>query len=127
MLGVAFHYFRWHYSNGIQDFFRVWGNFIWFFFNFFSITLLLGTLFSPFHRLDEGYAKGLYPSKWLETFIVNTLMRLIGACIRLFLIAVGCVALVATLGFGTLVFMAWIAAPVVIGVLIMGGVFFIAV
>lgn len=119
---LALNYFYWHYTRALSDFFRVWGNFFWFFWYFFSIGLLLGTLFSPLQRLDEQYKKGLYPEQWFETFVVNSLMRLTGAVVRLVLIAIGIVALLATAVFGVGFFIAWLLVPVLVAATFIGGI-----
>lgn len=119
---LALNYFYWHYTRALSDFFRVWGNFFWFFWHFFSIGLLLGTLFSPLQRLDEQYKKGLYPEQWFETFVVNSLMRLTGAVVRLVLIVIGIVALLATAVFGVCFFIAWLLVPVLLAATFIGGI-----
>lgn len=114
-------YLAWHYSVGMTDFLRIWGNFFWFFFNFFSIALLLRTLFTPFQRLDEKYAPGLQPGKWAETLTVNILMRFVGAALRLFLVAIGIVAIITTAIVGALLFLTWVFAPLSIALFAIGG------
>ena len=119
---LALNYFYWHYTRALSDFFRVWGNFFGVFWCFFSIGLLLGTLFSPLQRLDEQYKKGLYPEQWFETFVVNSLMRLTGAVVRLVLIAIGIVALLATAVFGVGFFIAWLLVPLLVAATFIGGI-----
>jgi hypothetical protein len=126
MVQVFFYYITWHYSTAIRDLLRTWSNFLWFFYTFFSIPLLLRTLFQPFHRLDEGYRKGFYPSDWAEQFGVNLLMRFVGAFLRIFLILLGLICLFGTLVGGALFFVAWLAAPLVVVALSIAGVTLIA-
>jgi hypothetical protein len=121
MAELAFRYVLWHYSRGIVDLLRVWSNFLWFFYHFFSIPLLLRTLFSPFQRLDESYKKGLDLEAFFTTLGVNIIMRIIGAMIRLFMIALGVLALLTTLAIGAFFFVAWILSPLVVAALFSAG------
>jgi hypothetical protein len=126
MVRVALYYLQWHYGMAVRDVLRVWSNFLWFFYTFFSITLLAKTLFQPFRRLDEGYKKGFYPSAWAEQFGVNLLMRFVGALLRLTLIFVGLVAIILTILGGALFFFAWLLAPLLVVLLTIAGVTLIA-
>lgn len=122
MVRLSIYYLSWHYTRALSDMAGIWGNFFWFFYTFFSIPLLLGTLFQPFHRLDSGYKKGFYPGAWFEQFGVNMLMRLVGACLRLFLVFIGMVSLGVTLVAGSLFYCVWLLAPLFIAVLVLSGV-----
>ena len=120
-LVLAESYTRWHYGRAYRDMFAVWMNLLWFIFNFFSIFMLLGTLFQPWKRMGEGYSKGFDPAGWAETFIVNTLMRIVGAGARLTLILFG-LLLAALLFFaGVIFFIVWTIMPVfLIAVILLG-------
>jgi hypothetical protein len=110
-------YIGWHYGRALGQFFRVWFNFLWFFIHFFSIPLHLKTLFSPWHRLSGGeYKRGgiLSPEVFFESLIVNTLMRLVGFVARIVVIALGLIAIIASLIGGVIVFVFWIVAPLAI-------------
>lgn len=126
MLQLSILYFRWHYTTALVDLMRIWGNFFWFFTNFFSITLLLRTLFQPFRRLDAAYKKGFDPGAWAEQLGVNLLMRVVGALLRLFLIGIGLVALLCTLLGGVFFLVAWLATPFIVVSLIGSGLTLIA-
>lgn len=117
----AFYYIRWHYTQGILDLIGVIRNFVWFFYNFFSISLLLKTLFQPFERLGERYKKGFDLGSWMETFVINTLMRLVGAIMRMFLILVGIALILLTLVVGLFFLLAWIFAPLLLFFLVTYG------
>lgn len=104
-------YLTWHYGKAPQDIVRIIGNYIWFFYNLFSIGLLLKTLFRPWKRLGEERKKGLDIESWFETLIVNSLMRVVGIGIRLMTIAVGIIFLATTLVGGAVVLVAWMFMP----------------
>ncbi len=121
------HYINWHYTVAIIDLIRIVRNFIWFFYNFFSISILLKTLFSPFNKLGEGYKKSLKPTKWAETFLINTLMRIVGALLRSVLILLGIIFVILTAVLGTVFFFVWLLAPIFVLVLIVIGIKLISV
>ncbi len=83
----------WYYSRAILDLIAVWFNFMWFITNFFSIPLLIGTLFSPWKRMtDDEKPKSV--EAFMEAFVMNVTSRIFGACIRIVIVAVGLIALV---------------------------------
>ncbi|OHA17751.1 MAG: hypothetical protein A2664_04025 [Candidatus Taylorbacteria bacterium RIFCSPHIGHO2_01_FULL_46_22b] len=108
-------YLLWHYTEGLRDMTRVWTNFLWFLYNFFSIPILAKTLFEPWRRIQEQKHRGGFsPEDIAETLMTNTIMRLVGALIRLCTIAIGtCVILVVFWG-GILLYGAWLLLPALI-------------
>lgn len=121
MMLFAVYYIRWHYSQALFDLIGIVRNFIWFFYEFFSIPLLLQTLFSPFHRLGERYTHKLDLGKIAEAFIVNTLMRLVGFLLRTFLIVIGIFFILLTFVLGLFFFIAWVLAPLLLVFLVLYG------
>ena len=108
-------YFKWHYGSAFLDIWNIERNIFWFLFNFFSFSTLLKTLFSPFMRLRESYHGGiLHPSDFFASLVVNTLMRIVGVCVRLIVIGIGFCALVVVGFVGVLFFVAWALAPIII-------------
>ena len=75
-------YFFWHYSLALAAWWRIYGNLLWFLYHFFSLPIIIRTLFAPWRRLAEPYPKGFNPAATAETLVVNGLMRLIGLIIR---------------------------------------------
>src|SRR3989344_7041650 len=115
-------YLGWHYSVGLADFFRVWGNFFWFNWHFFSIQLLGRTLFAPWRRLSEQKKQpGFHPSEAFGNLIVNTIMRFVGFFARLFMIAVGVAVFAIIAIFGGAALFIWIFMPVFIPILFFSG------
>lgn len=107
-------YLVWHYSKGLIDFKNLWANFIVFFYEFFSIPTLIFTLFSPWHRMQDSYSGQLTFENTVGTFIVNTLMRLVGALVRSIFIVLGIFSIIFTVFFGALVFCAWVVLPFIL-------------
>ena len=118
MVSLAIHYFAWHYTQAVRDIVNIIGNFLWFFYEFFSIKLLLRTLFVPFHRLEERARSRLDVSAVAQTFLINTLMRLVGALMRLFVILIGIILIACTVVVGFSMLLLWLFAPVVVVVLL---------
>jgi len=89
--------------------------------NYFSITLLLKTFFSPWRRYSWSYGKGFDLGKFFETFFSNLISRILGALMRLFLIIFGIIAEIFIFVIGIIVIFGWIILPfLVIGGFILG-------
>lgn len=115
-------YLVWHYSEALADWWRIIGNFVWFFFHMFSIGLLLRTLFSPFKRMQEERKKGsLKFEDWGGAIIVNLLMRLIGFLIRLMIIVVGIIFILFTILVGAAALLLWLVLPALVVFLLVFG------
>lgn len=124
---VFFYYTYWHYLRAPRDIFQIWKNFLWFFFNFFSIPLLLLSLFAPFQKLDEKPRKGFDLQAIGESLVVNTLMRVVGFGVRGFTVLMGLTFLTVTF-FGGIVFLiCWLLMPLLVVFLIIAGAFLIIV
>ena len=109
------YYLLWHYGRAFSDLKNIWKNFLVFLYNFFSIPTLIFSLFSPWQRMQEGYSKNdLSFEGTIGTMIVNTIMRLVGAVVRLLFIVVGVVSIILCLVLGVVIFCAWILLPLVI-------------
>jgi len=115
------YYIKWHYTEAISDYINIVKNFVWFFFEFFSIKLFATTLFAPFHRLGERYKGGVNLENFFETVIVNTLMRFVGFLLRITIIAIGLIFILFTIAFGAVFLGIWLLSPVFIMFLILYG------
>jgi hypothetical protein len=122
MAPLAVQYLRWHYTQGVIDLAHIIGNFVWFFYEFFSIRLLLSTLFVPFHRLNETGPTGLDLGRMAEKVIVNTLMRIVGALMRICLILLGVALVLLTFLAGAVSLLIWLCAPLIVLVLMLYGI-----
>jgi hypothetical protein len=105
------YYVRWHYSRAFIDLKNLLLNFISFIYNFFSITRLFGSLFSPWHRFSDSYGK---QESFLETFVFNSVMRVVGAFVRLFFIILGIFALIMISILSVFIFIVWFTLPFII-------------
>lgn len=78
--------------------------------DFFSIGLLLRTLFAPFRQISAGQVEGSLEVK-LRALADKLISRLIGAMVRTCVIIAGSVALVLYVVFCGIVLVAWAVAP----------------
>ncbi len=104
------YYIGWHYSRALLDMAHLWKNFIHSTYHFFSIGNLTSNLFSPWQRMNEAYGQ----SSFFETFILNTLMRLIGFFIRLTVIIIGLLSLFTLCVVGILMYFLWLFLPIIL-------------
>lgn len=109
------YYITWHYGKAFSDIFRIFGNLIWAVANFFSIKILLKTLFAPWRRLQEEKKKpGFDLEEWAGNFIVNELMRVVGFLIRIFTIALGLISIIMIVGLELAVLTLWFMMPLLL-------------
>lgn len=118
---LPFAYLGWHYSIALKDFVVIARNSLTFVYHFFSLPILLRTFFSPWRRLGESYKKGFYPGEWLQTFILNLIMRLFGIFLRFWLILFGFLVLVVDIFLILLFLILWLVLPFVIIILFVAG------
>jgi hypothetical protein len=107
-------YFLWHYSKALFDLLNLWKNLLIFFYEFFSIPTLLSTLFSPWHRMNDQYSGQLTFDATVGTFIVNTLMRIVGALVRGVFVVLGLICIFISVALGAIAFIAWLFLPALI-------------
>jgi len=119
-------YVKWHYGQGLKEFFGVTENFLWFVVHFFSFKLLLKTLFDPWKRLGENYEGGFDLGAFASSVIVNGLMRAVGFVTKVIVLSVGVISYVLVLVFAFFLLLIWILAPfVLIGSVVLAVTFFI--
>lgn len=80
-------YFYWQFIETPQRIVRVFGNLIWFGFNYFSVLYCLKTLFSPWKRINWSCERGFNLGNKIETCFSNGLARLIGFIMRVFILS----------------------------------------
>lgn len=78
--------------------------------DYFSIGLLLRTLFSPFRQISAGKVRGSIDAQ-MRAFFDQLISRIIGAIVRTMLIVVGTGALVLTGLVGLVVLVLWAFVP----------------
>jgi hypothetical protein len=108
------HYISWHYTKAISDLLILSKNFIWFFWNLFSINILLKTLFVPFQKLSVQSTKRFDLEDFFSALATNLLMRLVGFVIRSFFVIFGLLTLVFVIIFFFILFIVWILLPLIL-------------
>lgn len=111
---IFFQYLSWHFLEVPRDILGGWKNFLKFGLNYFSIPLLIKTLFSPWRRYQWAYPKGLQIGKWFEAFFSNLISRLLGAVMRIFLIFFGLLVEVFIIFSGAIIFFGWLVLPILL-------------
>lgn len=108
------HYILWHYTRGLKEIFHVWSNFFWFTFNFFSISPLTRSYFSPWKRITEERGNTFNLEDLAGFVIINIISRLIGVILRTIIIFSGLVCILA-LSIGLIVtYVFWLLAPAIL-------------
>jgi len=87
--------------------------------DYFSIDLLLRTLFSPYRQISAGKVRGPLGVQ-MRAFFDRLISRLIGGMIRLFMIIIGAVAIVLHAVIGLVLLVVWAVIPVapVVGIVL---------
>ena len=78
--------------------------------DYFSIDLLLRTLFSPYRQISAGKVTGPLGVQ-MRAFFDRLISRMIGAMIRLFMIIVGIVAIILHVIIGSAMVACWAVVP----------------
>src|SRR3989344_4259004 len=105
-------FLNWFYSKGIDYYFTSWSGSINWVLHYFSLGLLLKTLFSPWKRLiEEDKSPGFNLQKKFEIFTFNLISRGIGAVVRLTMFWVGIVFIIFVCLGGALGFVFWLMLP----------------
>ena len=104
-------YLSWHFLEAPKNILTAWKNFLRFGLNYFSIPLLLKTLFSPWHKYSWVYPRGLNIEKRLEVFLSNLISRILGVILRIFLIIFGILAEIFIIFSGVIIFLGWLVLP----------------
>lgn len=81
-------------------------------YDYFSIGMLLSTLFAPYKQISAGSVSGPIGVRW-RAFVDRLMSRIIGAFVRLLFVVVGCAWLMIQSVFGALVVVLWGFVPFV--------------
>lgn len=100
----------WWYSGGIRWLFGRIGRRVMGIVDFFSIDLLLKTLFSPFRQIDAGVTGRSLEAKF-RAFIDRLISRLIGFLARSFMIIFGVVSLLFVAVCAVVAAVLWLVLP----------------
>lgn len=111
MLMLVVSFFSWWYGPGWTAQIKHLKNQLAAATDFFSIELLIGTLFSPFRQISAGRVNGplgVIVQAWLDRII----SRFIGAMVRSFMIILGLISLLSLAVLGIIRLIGWPVLPV---------------
>ena len=116
-------YTMWHFGQGTGEIVTLWKNLLWFGYHFFSIPLMLKTLFRPIYRMhaaSEG--GGLNIGNIFENIVANTIARLVGLFLRVIMIMLGSFVELVFVVLGPFLLVSWLILPVIPVLLLISGV-----
>lgn len=104
----------WHFYDTPKSILEAFKNFLVFNFKFFSVGLLLKTLFSHWRRYKESYGRGLDIKRYFSVLVGNLTSRILGAMVRTAVIFIG--LLVEFFIFLTAIFvlLTWLFLPILL-------------
>lgn len=104
----------WYYEQGLHGLLETVGNYIAFFWRYFSVRELFLTLFYPWHRDVTSRAwRGWNPARSLELFVTNLISRFIGAVVRTMVIFSGVVVVAMGLIVSCVFIFVWVSFPLI--------------
>ncbi len=104
----------WQFAQVPVFLFGVWGNYLRFTENYFSVVTLLKTLISPWRRMNWQYPKTIDIYQFFLALTSNIFSRFLGAMLRVILIVLGIVAYILVLIGGGVILLGWLLIPFVI-------------
>jgi len=108
-LAVLGDYIRWHYRDALFHYLRLLRTAWWFIVSYFSMPILIRTLFKPYRKMGESDTKTW--QAWLDTSIMNSLSRIVGFSVRVVLLGAGFVSLCLITILGIVGYFVWLIAP----------------
>ncbi|MFH1566112.1 MAG: AAA family ATPase [bacterium] len=105
-------FLKWHYTTAFRYFLGIIRNLLLFILHYFSIPLLLKTLFWRFRRLNLTERKpGFHFEIWFGNLIENFVARIIGFITRSFIILLGTIALIFYFIFASIAILLFLIIP----------------
>ncbi len=114
LIQLLANYFIWHYTLAIKNIFLIWGDFVWFLWNYFSIRQLTGTFFFPWKRLGETATDIFDFYNYFFAIVINLLMRIVGIFIRSVVIISGLMGILLMILSGLVFIVAWFFMPFIV-------------
>ena len=102
----------WWYKGGLLDRIRIVNNRLKYLIDFFSLGLLVSTLFSPFRQISAEVTGNSLNDK-LRAFFDKMLSRTIGAIVRTFMIVLGLTTMLIQIVFGGIMLVVWLIIPLI--------------
>ena len=111
--------FQWWYSDGLVKHVKQQYLGILRTADYFSIGLLMQTLFNPFRQISAGYVDGPLPIK-IRAFFDRLFSRIVGAVVRTMVIVAGIIMIMMRLVWVAVGIVVWLVLPVspILGVIL---------
>lgn len=111
---------HWWYGDGWRRRARLVGDQIATTTDFFSLSLLVQTLFQPFRQISAGPSAGGLEG-YLRGLLDNLISRLVGSVVRIMLMITGLIAILFHALVGCVILLGWAVVPAlpVIGIILM--------
>ena len=114
IFSIAFEYAVWHFTQMPLEIAKAWRNILLFNLEYFSLPLLLKTIFAPWRKIQWSAGKGFNIARLLEALVSNLISRVLGALIRSVLIITGLATEAALLAAALATLVAWFLLPIAI-------------
>lgn len=118
-------YTKWHYTKAVYSLSEIWKNFLNFVYIYFSIKTLFVNFFEPWKRMADEYPKKFDLQIYFNTFITNSIMRVVGIIMRISLIIMGLICYLLLLVLYPVIMIIWIFLPIIALILIGTGIILI--
>ena len=118
-------YITWHYGRAFTEILDLGRDFLWFGWNVFSVSVLSQTLVSPFYRIQEAYKNWTDFEALGETIVANTVSRVVGFLLRIFMLILGTLFELFILATLSIVLISWMVLPLLIPLLFFEGIYLI--
>jgi hypothetical protein len=125
IISIIFGYLGWHYGQALISLTRIWGNFLFFSKEFFSLRLLFSNFFDPWKRMSDRYPTNFNIKEYFYAFITNIIVRVFGMIMRSFLIIIGLGAYVLLAILYPLIILLWILLPLITTAILIVGILLI--
>lgn len=102
--------FLWWYGRGWLQCVRRVRDHLLTIYDYFSLDLLIRTLFAPFRQISAGRVRGSLTVQ-LRAFFDRLISRTIGAIVRMIVIMIGSVTLCVAAGIGVIMIVGWPLVP----------------
>lgn len=112
----------WFFAKAPREILEIGKNFLLWGWHFFSIGYFLPRLLSPWHRDITSYGRGFNLERFLHVWGWNLISRVIGAALRLFVMAVGLLVEGTIFALTVAVFILWFLLPAAVPVLLVLGI-----
>ena len=113
-VSILHHYILWHYTQAFAEILHIWKNLFWFTINFFSLSELMRSFFSPWKRITEERGNGFNFEDLAGFIIINLISRIIGMILRTVIILAGVAVLLILIAGIILTYLLWVTAPLLI-------------